>query len=64
VARDPAESGIRELEVPCTRRRESRYSDTRFPDGAKDIVEDRCQKETLVGRRRQVASAYRELGGS
>jgi hypothetical protein len=37
AARDPAESGIGEMKVPHTLQRESRYPDTRFPDGAKDL---------------------------
>jgi hypothetical protein len=36
VARDPAESGIGELKVPRTWQQESRYPDTRFPDGAEN----------------------------
>jgi hypothetical protein len=50
VARDPAESGIGELKVPRTWQQESRYPDTRFPDGAEDYSEV------------QVAG-YRESGG-
>jgi hypothetical protein len=64
--RDPGsrDSAFRGSRIQRNRSRRNRDFVKRDGPTVTIPVEDRCREVSPVGRRRQVASAYRELGGS